>query len=334
MPQKLLGKLPPRFDPRVPQFERHLAAAGLPTPPAKKSWATAARVSTWGEMLNDSLGDCVIAAKGHAVLLWTALTGTHRQVVLPDSIILAAYEAVGGYVPGDPNTDRGCEMLTAAQYFQSTGFGGHRISAFASLHAGPRFSAPAWQATINLFGVLDIGLALPAAWQDLTKAGDVWDADPSGSTSGDWAPGTWGGHDVLLTGYDAAAKVYELISWGQVQYVTDRALRVYCEEAYTYLSPDWISNGTAPNLYKLTELQHDLQLESARALPAINWPGLLAWIRTQLTRYGPFAVPLIESLIANLPLSPVQLQAVDALIAALLGGAARARLQSQTTRAA
>jgi hypothetical protein len=327
-----LGKHAPRFDARVPRLEPHLARAALPAPPATKNWPAASKVSAWGMMLNNTLGDCVIAAKGHAVLEWTALTGTHQQVLLPDVVILAGYEAVGGYVPGDPSTDNGCDMLTAAQYFQATGFGGHRISAFATLGTGRSLSIAHWQEAINLFGLVDIGLALPAAWQSLTNAGDVWDVDPNGSTSGDWAPGSWGGHDVPLMGYNAASKVYQLITWGQVQYITEAALRAYCDEAYTYLSPDWIYNGAAPNLYKLAELQADLQLESARALPKINWPAVLVWVMKLVGILGPAAVPVIENVVASLPLTPAQIAAIDALLQSLLGSQAKTYLVSELTR--
>jgi hypothetical protein len=283
-------------------------------------------------MLNNQIGSCVIAAKGHAIMLWTALTGLHREVILPDTDILAGYEAVGGYVPGDPATDVGCDMLTAAQYFQATGFAGHRISAFATLAAGTYMNPGHWQEAINLFGVVDIGLNMPLAWEALLGADDVWDVDPHGRTSGDRAPGSWGGHDVLLVGYDSTGKVYQLITWGQVLYITEAALRVYCDEAYTYLSPDWIYNGTAPNLFKLADLQRDLQLESARALPKINWPAVLAYIQQLVRKFGPPAVPLIEALVATLPLTPAQLAVIDAVIQQLLGGQTTPRLVSELTR--
>src|ERR1700722_4917012 len=150
-----LGKHAPRIDARTPRLECLLAKAGLPAPPVKKDWPTAGKLSTaWGMMLNDNLGDCVIACKGHAIMLWTALSGLHHEVTLADAVILAGYEAVGGYVPGKPSTDNGCDMLTAAQYFQATGFGGHRISAFAALATGRSLSVAHWQEATNLFGLV------------------------------------------------------------------------------------------------------------------------------------------------------------------------------------
>ncbi len=75
-----IGKLAPRHDSRVPRLEAHLERASLPAPPAKKDWGAAAGIvaTSWGMMLNDNLGDCVAAEKGHAVELWTSLTGSHK----------------------------------------------------------------------------------------------------------------------------------------------------------------------------------------------------------------------------------------------------------------
>jgi hypothetical protein len=320
-----LGKHAPRFDARVPSLEKHLTKAALPTPPAKKDWPKVAGIGTsaWGMMLNNQLGDCVAAEKGHDVLLWTALTGEHHEVVLPDSAVLAFYETQG-YIPGQPQTDNGMDMLTAAQTFQTVGIGGHRISAFATLAAGEAMSVQHWQEAINLFGAVAMGIQLPLAWQGLENEGNVWDVDPKGSLTGDWAPGSWGGHDVPIMGYDSVAKVYEFVTWGQIQYITEAAIKAYADEAYAYLSPDWFYNGKAPNLFSLAQLQADLQLESAKALPHINWSGLKTWIQALLVKLGPAAVPLIEQFVNTLSLNPAEVAAINALIQAVLGGTAKA----------
>lgn len=255
-----LGKRKPRVDARTPRIREFLQPVHLDAP-SKQDWAAAGRVGYWGMMLNDSLGDCVIAAKGHAIILYTTLTGHHKNVILPDNVILQGYEAVGGYVPGKPSTDNGCDMLTAAQYYQSSGFGGHRISAFATV-------APAdiqeVQACINLFGLVDIGVGLPLSAQDQTGPGKVWDV-PAGGAVGDGAPGSWGGHAIPVVAYDAAAKMYKVITWGVEQLMTERFFAAYCDEAYTYLSPDWIYAGLAPNRYELWQLGVDIGLVNAKA---------------------------------------------------------------------
>jgi hypothetical protein len=98
-----LGKKPAHHDPRTLQMANYLEV--LPTIPPAQDW-TAKATPNWGMMLNDKLGDCTCAAIGHFIQAWTANAGPH-EIVLPDQTILKTYEAVTGYNPKDPSTDRG-----------------------------------------------------------------------------------------------------------------------------------------------------------------------------------------------------------------------------------
>lgn len=98
-----LGKLPAAHDPRTLQFGNY--AAALPAPPPARSWFVH-QIPDYGVMLNDTLSDCVPAATGHAVQIWTS-DATGVMATVPDSAILAAYSLMGGYVPGNPATDQG-----------------------------------------------------------------------------------------------------------------------------------------------------------------------------------------------------------------------------------
>jgi hypothetical protein len=251
-----LGKLPPRHDPRTLKLARYLTAA-LPPAPAAKDWASASRVAYWPMMLNDQLGDCVIAAKGHEVQLWTALAPPHRTVTLADAAILAGYEAVGGYEPGRPETDNGCNMLDALNYFRQTGYGGRKIDAFAQVD--PK-NADHVRAAVNLFGVLEAGLQLPASAQ--AQLGGVWDV----TTGPDAEPGSWGGHCVPVVAYSAEG--LDCITWGGRQRMTWRFFTTYCDESYCLLSPDWIAGQKAPNGFDLAALRADLAAVTGGAASA------------------------------------------------------------------
>lgn len=311
MPQNVkFGKNPPRFDPRTPFLHNHLTGPQL-SYPAKQDWISAGKVGYWGMMLNDTLGDCVIASKGHLVIEYTTLTGNHNTVVLPDSVILAGYEAVGGYVPGNPSTDNGCDMLTAAQYFRATGFGGHRISAYASV--APT-NLDMVYAAINLFGACDIGFNVPQSAMAQFDAGQPWDV-----TSDDGQ--ILGGHDVPLMAYDSVGKMFTCITWGRPQLMTQAFFAKYCDEAFTYLSPDWISGGLAPNKFNLAQLTADISGLNSKAMPSVNWSSLITWITMLLHTYGPSAVPLVNALIAALPLTPAQVLIIQTLIDEVLNEA-------------
>ena len=54
--------------------------------------------------LNDSLGDCVIAAMAHMIMQWSYYASGGSGMYTPtDQQVLAAYEILGGYQPGNPD---------------------------------------------------------------------------------------------------------------------------------------------------------------------------------------------------------------------------------------
>ncbi len=82
-----LGLKAVKTDTRTLRLARYLTEV-LPPAPSSRDWTPA--VSAWGMMLNDNLGDCTIAALGHAIQVWSA--NRYREITLPDTAILAAYE--------------------------------------------------------------------------------------------------------------------------------------------------------------------------------------------------------------------------------------------------
>ncbi len=69
--------------------------------------------------LNDQLGCCVEAAAAHMIQQWNFYAGHPAKPT--DQDVLSAYEAVGGYVPGDPNSDNGTDMLAFLNWWRQTG---------------------------------------------------------------------------------------------------------------------------------------------------------------------------------------------------------------------
>jgi hypothetical protein len=244
-----LGKLPPRVDPRTLQMAKYLVSSGgpLPAPPARRTWSQAASPA-WGMMKNDELGDCTCAAAGHAIQVFSA--NAEAEITPTDDQILAAYEGACGYVPGQPDTDRGGVELDVLSYWQKTGIAGVQIEAFAACEPGNHTHV---KAAIDLFGGCYIGLALPASAQ--RQVGSVWSvvAGPSAE------PGSWGGHAVFVPDYDRHGLT--CITWGQPQRMTWGFWRKYTDEAYALLCPDlWAPNGVAPSGFDIAALRADLAL--------------------------------------------------------------------------
>lgn len=244
------GKKPVRFDPRTLKIERYFTSA-LPAPPARVDWSRGFSFN-YGMMLNDTLGDCTEAKKGHAVQVWTLCNG--RMVTVPDSVVLGAYETDGGYVPGDASTDNGEDMLTNLTDWRQNGFGGHALSAFAAIDYS-NFASVAQ--SIYLFGLVDIGFSVPQSAMDQNGAGQIWDVVPNDG-------GIVGGHDVVVPMFDSTSHTLTCITWGMRQQMTWAFFQKYVDEAYALLAPDWLQRGGIdPSGFNLTALQADLAAVTA-----------------------------------------------------------------------
>jgi hypothetical protein len=246
-----LGKLPPQEDRRTLKLEKY--TANLPPPPPRVN--PIFPPNGWNVMLNDQIGCCTISCMGHLFMDWSQVeSGT--PVVIPDSAVLSAYEAVTGeegaaYDPATGANDNGCVILDVLNYTRQTGIGGQTISAFAQIGL---HNKTLLKQAIALFGGVDIGLLLPLTAQ--SQVGTVWNVtDPT--LSGDAAPGSWGGHSVPVCFFNEGG--VWVITWGQLQRVSWSFLWAYCDEAWAIISPLWLAkNGADPHGLDLAQLQADL----------------------------------------------------------------------------
>jgi hypothetical protein len=240
-----LGKQPPRSDLRTLQLTNYLKVEALPAPPSELNYGKKLPPN-WGMMGNNKIGDCTCAAAGHSIQEWSKIGGK-ALITIPDSAVLAAYEAVSGYNPEDPKTDRGANELDLLNYWRKTGIGGYRITAYVGLE--PHNSDHVKDA-IDIFGNCYIGLALPVSAQTQL----IWTVPPGGPV-GHGAPGSWGGHAVIVVGYDA--RTLTVVTWGKLQQMTWQFWDTYCDEAYGLLCTQlWKKN---PVNLDVATLMADLQ---------------------------------------------------------------------------
>jgi hypothetical protein len=245
-----LGKRPPRLDRRTLRFGSYLTAA-LPPPPPRCDWTRGFNIN-YSMMLNDSLGDCTEAAKGHAVQVWSLCNG--RLVTPPDSAVLAAYESECGYVPGDPSTDNGGVELDVLTAWRKGSFGGHSLSAFAAID--PQ-TVPHVMSGIYLFGLVYIGFQVPQSAMDQNSAGMTWDVVANDG-------GIVGGHAVVVPAYDQSTDTFTCITWSERQKMTAAFWNKYVDESYVLLSPDWLQRGNVdPSGFDMATLQADLAAVTA-----------------------------------------------------------------------
>ncbi|MDE2102623.1 MAG: hypothetical protein KGL39_35585 [Patescibacteria group bacterium] len=249
-----LGCRPPRPErqARLLRLRNYLNSSLLPAPPPSTNHRAGI---VWPMMANDTTGDCTIACVGHMIQEWTTLNGV--SLVLTDQQVLATYSALTGYDPrqtqpdGSNPTDKGAVITDVLDAWRQSGIQGNQLGAYVSL--GVTNHADVIEA-VYLFGSIDCGVNLPAAWQ----GADVWDAPSRWHLFHRWAPGSWGGHCVPIVDYDA--QYLYAVSWGQVVPVSYAAWDMYFSEAYALLDMAWFNGQkVAPNGFDLEALTADLQ---------------------------------------------------------------------------
>lgn len=239
-----LGKLPARRLRGVPAFES-LTTLRLPLPPVSCDYT--GNLKHLGAMSNTSTSDCTAAACGHSIEVWTSQAST--EYVVSDTTILSFYSATSGYVPGQPSTDQGAVASEVLRYWLSNSIAGHGLAGLAAILPGNR---SAMRDAIYWFGICYLGVDLPIAVQDA----DSWVLPDGQDPSGDWEPGSWGGHAIPACAYDADGVT--VISWGKLFKIGWTFLDAYCDEAYGLLSSDWATATSSPPGFNFAALEADM----------------------------------------------------------------------------
>ena len=251
-----LGRLAPRVQgPRL--ILADYLEQTLPTPPARTSYWDMASSALSEIYLNDQEGDCVIAMMQHIDDVLMANAGV-APIIFSDTQTNLSYSAIGGYVPGDPSTDRGCDEVTALNYWQQHGLlpdGAHKIDGWATVNATHRneLAAGLW-----LFENLAFGMALPDEWLATPPAPDfVWDV------AGE--PDQNNGHAVC--GVDIHPEGIVICSWGMRGLLTWAAAARYAiginsGETYVVFGQDAINRATQKSAsgFSAAALTYDLTI--------------------------------------------------------------------------
>jgi hypothetical protein len=231
----------------------------LPNPPTTCDYMTPAKAAIAQMYDNDSLGDCVIAGMAHGIGIWTA-SGLGTPAILTNDQIIAAYGAIGGYVPGDEATDNGCDEQTALNYWQTKGFAPgapdpYQILAWAAVDPS---NPNEYRAAIWLFEYLMYGVALPDAWVNPMPSASGFTWDVAG------APDPENGHCFVSGAYDAST--LQIATWAMEGRITDAATEYYAApeqggELYCALSADSIIRASqrAPNGFAIDALLADIK---------------------------------------------------------------------------
>ncbi len=235
---KRCGRLPRTADPRDLQFATfarkpaHLVAL----PEATRFWAHRASFPrrTFG---NDEVGDCTRAKQAAAALRMERLE-TRRTPGISDEEVRRVYfdmteRLYGGGDSGAYESDALSEWRKPDRTFKDAQ--GRPLTIDAYMRLSPSNLQQVKQA-LFLAGAHGIAVCfnLPAAWQTEEPPGD-WDLPAGQALTGDWQPGSWGGHSMWARDYDARG-LWVVHTWGLPdQRVSWRAVSAYMDEAHVVI---------------------------------------------------------------------------------------------------
>lgn len=252
------------FDPEKPRLvlERYLdprqrlTRAGLPPVAGTADVDRSSRVPAIPMYLNDAIGDCTIAGEAHLVGAVSVYSG-HPEVLFADSEVQAVYSRVGGYVPGDPATDQGCNMADVLADLKANGITdvngvSHQAEGYASL--GNVADEDLLAQCLEVFGSVYVGFNVQQHMEAQFSAGQVWT----------WRPGdaVVGGHCVVLQRRYPEGSMHGILeywTWGARQRADFGWQAHAVEEAWVVVTRDWIeANGTTVEGLDLTSLLADM----------------------------------------------------------------------------
>lgn len=233
-----LGKRPAKRSLKSLSLSNYLHMGQVPYPQVC-SWQ---RDIEWGDLGNLTVGDCTCADVLHHRMLQASVAHAGSPLIFSTDQALQLYTAITGYNPADPSTDQGAVMLDVQNYMKANA----GIQGFVTLDAG---NLSQIQAALYLFGGVDLGFNVPAYIMDV-PAGGSW-SDTGGDTTIE------GGHAVLACGYGRSG--FRVVSWGQTYTANWEFWSQYVDEAYAWVSSDWIkASGVSPTGLDLAGLMQDL----------------------------------------------------------------------------
>jgi hypothetical protein len=194
--------------------------APLPPPPPEFHGTDGAAIGMFG---NDTYGDCTIAGLANYRAIRAAMTKQPTPPSTTDSVVVQYMRLTGGQDTGLNEID---VLVQARQNGMELGGPTWMDAVWASV----RYDQATCRSLIAIFGALYLGVELPVAAQTQT----VW----TPTTGRNGAPGGWGGHCLLWSGWQPGGGNEELVTWGGVQQADQSWLPKYGDEFHLIVDAD------------------------------------------------------------------------------------------------
>ena len=198
---------------------RDFLTAPLPTAPEEFHGHDGATIGMWA---NDTYGDCTIAGLANYRAIRAKLTDQPTPATTTDAVVAQYMRLTGGQDTGLNEID----VLVQAQKFGMELGGPQWMDA---VWASVRYDRETCKSLIAIFGALYLGVELPIAAQNQA----VW--KPTTGRNG--APGGWGGHCLLWSGWNKEGND-ELVTWGMVKDADPLWLPKYGDEFHVIVDAD------------------------------------------------------------------------------------------------
>jgi len=206
------------------------------------------QVKSWPMLKNDQLGNCTIASLFHLVQAMSSFGGTVDEIQLgTDDEAVRAYTDIDGYNAKDPSTDQGGDPshvfhMWLAQGITIAGVSNMPLAVFRL----PVNNIALCRTTLAYLGPLVLDVALPI----VAQTQDTW-AAPAALT-GNAAPGSWGGHQLICTRLGASSM--NLPTWDLVKTAELNWWSAYVEQVWAIIHPLWLRAGMAPSGFDFAQL--------------------------------------------------------------------------------
>lgn len=229
--KRRLGRLPLKTTRKALQFSDFFKFVEMPK--ATNYWTRKAAVAkrTFG---NDYYGDCTRAKQAYAITRMERLE-QKRTVSIDDQEVIRVYldmtqRLYGGGDTGAYEDDALNQWRNPETTIRDTAGKPYTIDAYLRINALNPSEVKAGLALSGAHGIA-VCFNLPVIFDGK----DVWDVPEGQPLTGEWTPGSWGGHSMWMIEYDETKDAFYTVddTWGHgPRKVTARAVAAYMDEAH------------------------------------------------------------------------------------------------------
>jgi hypothetical protein len=233
---KCLGRIQARSDPRTLMLRAFAPVLNKPPPAATRFWNRRAGFTdeTWG---NDQYGSCTVSKQCNMFRRFERLE-RKRTITIAGGEAVRVYLAMTQALYGGGDTGAYEEDALGRSRSPDTCLhdtDGHPLLIDAYVRVDAKdLDAVRWAVAMAAGHGVAICFNLPVAWSRVESPAP-WDAPEGQPLTGDWEPGSWGGHSMWAIDYTRDGLIVEH-TWGiPEQIVTWRGVAAFMDEAHVVI---------------------------------------------------------------------------------------------------